>query len=252
MLRALLERGIVPDAIVGCSVGALNAAAIAGEPSISGVRRLEDLWSALRAEDVFPVGRLHGPWQLALRGYSICSNDGLRRVIERWLTYRRFEEASVRLHVVATSLETGREQWFCRGSVIPPLLASSALPAVLPPVEIEGELYIDGGVVDNVPVSRAIELGARRVYVMHAGNFQRRRADPRRPLDVLVQAFSIARSYRFRMEATTSHNGVELIVLPGVDPGPVRYNDFTRSRALMQSAHRAAADFLDNGKAASG
>lgn len=250
MFRALAERNVRPDLVVGCSVGALNAAAIAADPSPEGAHRLESLWCALRSEDVFPGGRLNGPWMLARRGEAMYSNDGLRRIIDAWLPYRTFEDAAVPLHVVATSLRTGIERWFSSGSVAEPLLASAALPAILPPVTIDGDPLIDGGVVDNVPVSKAVALGAKRVYVLHVGTFRRRRRlAPRRPLDVLIQAFSIARAHRFTIESGAPPEGVEVIVLPGVDPGPLRYNDFTRSRELIEQSRLASAAFLD-GRAA--
>ena len=110
---------------------------------------------------------------------------------------------------------------------------------------IEGEPYIDGGVVDNVPISRAIALGAARVYVLHVGNFERPRQLPRRPIDVLLAAFSIARNHRFLAESDTPPEGVELIVLPAVDPGRLRRNDFRRSEDLMARSHAATARFLD-------
>jgi NTE family protein len=246
MMRALFARGIRPDLIVGCSVGALNAAAIGGDPTAAGVARLEDTWLGLRVDDIFPTGRLTGPWMLVRRALSLCPNDKLRSVIERCATFDRFEEATVPVEVVATSLRTGRERWFSSGPITEPILASAALPAVLPPVEIDGELFIDGAVVDNVPISRALHHGATRIYVLHVGNFDRPRPAPQRPIDVLLQSFSIARNYRFLSEAHSEvPDGVEVITLPGIDPGGIRRNDFSRTRELIERAHNATSTFLD-------
>jgi NTE family protein len=244
MLRALADRGIKPDLLVGCSVGALNAAAIAADPTSDGVARLSELWCALRGTDVFGARGMPGPWQLVRRARSIYGNDRLQKLIEEWLPFRRFEDASVPLQVVATSLRSGLARWFSQGPVLEPLLASTALPAILPPITIDGEPFIDGGVVDNVPIARAIELGAKRIFVLHVGNFDRPRPEPRRPLDVLVQAFSIARGHRFRIDSAAP-NGVELITLPGVDPGSLRYNDFGQSFRLVQAGRATATEFLD-------
>ena len=148
------------------------------------------------------------------------------------------------MQVVATSLVTGRPRWFSQGPVVEPVLASAALPAIFPPVMIDGEAFIDGGVVDNVPISRAVALGAHRVYVLHVGNFARPRQLPRRPIDVLLQSFSIARNHRFLAETDDPPPDVELVVLPGVDPGRLRRNDFSRSRDLMDGAYAAAREFL--------
>lgn len=246
MLQALVEHGIVPDVLLGCSAGALNAAGFGSDPTPSGVRRMHDQWASVRGTDIFPGGTLIGPWTVIRKGRSIYPNGALREVIESWLPHRTFEESKIPLHVVATSLDTGRECWFSSGDLIEPLLASAAIPAVFPPVEIGSERFIDGGVVDNVPMLYAVALGARRIFVLHTGNFERRRRDPRRPLDVLVQAFSIARSYRFRQELEhVVPDGVELITLPGVNPGPLRYNDFSRSAELSRRSYLAASEFLD-------
>ena len=122
---------------------------------------------------------------------------------------------------------------------------------MFPPVVVNGEAYIDGGVVDNVPISRALALGARRVFVLHVGNFARPRSLPKRPIDVLLQSFSIARNHRFLAETDEPPPDVELVVLPGVDPGRIRRNDFSRSRDLMDRAYAAARDFLLGGAAVS-
>jgi NTE family protein len=244
MLRALAGHGVVPDALVGCSVGAINAAALASDPTTAGVEKLTRLWSQLDDEVICPPGRLSGLLLLTRKYRSLQSNEALRRLLESSLSYRRFEQAQVPLSVVATSLRTGRDHWFTSGDVIPAVLASSALPAVFPPVEIAGERYIDGAVVDNVPISRALVLGAERVYVLHVGNFDRPRPEPRRPIDALLQSFSIARNYRFQSEVGSPPAGVELTVLPSIDPGPIKPNDFSRSRALIERAYAASSAFL--------
>lgn len=245
MLRAALEHGLVPDVVVGCSVGAINGAALAGDPTVDGVERMSDMWLALDDDSLFPSGRLSQVRLLSRRSTGIASSAGLRGVVERGLSYRRFEDSKVPLHVVATSLRTGREVWFSRGPLVEPVMASAALPAVLPPVNIGGEWLIDGGVVDNVPVGRAVDLGATRIVVFHVGNFDKPRPLPRRPIDVLLQSFSIARSHRFMRDVDIVPPGVELIVLPGVDPGTLRYNDFHRSAELIERAYESSSMALD-------
>ncbi len=247
MLRALISRGIEPDLIVGSSVGALNAVAIAGTPTAQGVDRLAEVWTGLRPDDIFPAGRLTGPWMLLRRALSLCANDRLRAVIERCASFERFEDAQVQVEVVATSLRTGREHWFGSGPIIEPILASAALPAVLPPVEIDGEMFIDGAVVDNVPISRALHHGCERIYVLHVGNFDRPRPLPRRPIDVLLQSFSIARNYRFLAEASAdAPAGVEIFTLPGIDPGGLKRDDFSRTRELIERASQVSGAYLDD------
>jgi NTE family protein len=245
MLRALMERGILPDEVVGCSVGAINAAAVAADPTVQGIDRLEEMWSQLDGEAICPSGRLSGLLLMTRKYRALQSNSGLRSLLEASLPYSRFEEAKIPFHVVATSMQTGRERWFSAGDIIEPILASAALPALFPPVVIDGEKLIDGAIVDNVPMSKAIALGADRVVVLHVGNFDRPRPEPKRPIDALLQSFSIARNYRFLHESQNPPEGVEIMVLPGVDPGPLKHNDFGQSGRLIARAHAATATYLD-------
>lgn len=245
MLRALFERGITPDAVIGCSVGAINAAGVAADPTLDGVRRMEEVWTLLRDEAVCPAGRLSSLRLLAHRAKSLQPNDGLRKLLTTWLPFETFEETAIPLHVVAASLDSGHARWFSSGPVIDPILASAALPGIFPPVVIGGETLIDGAVVDNVPISRAAALGAERIVVLHVGNFERKRPAPKRPIEVLVQAFSIARNHRFIRDMESPPEGVELLVLPSIDPGAIRYDDFRQSRRLIAQSHTVAAAYLD-------
>ena len=245
MIRALVDRGITPDVVVGCSVGALNAACLAADPTPTGVDHLEHVWRTLDGEAICPPGRLSGLWLLTRKYRALQSNAGLRKLIETSLPFRRFEETTIPLHVVATSLRTGRERWFTSGPVVEPILASAALPAVFPPVMIDSELFIDGAVVDNVPLSRALAVGADRIYVLHVGNFDKPRPEPKRPIDALLQSFSIARNYRFLAETASPPEGVEIVVLPSLDPENVKYNDFSRSDELIARGRSVTGSFLD-------
>ena len=245
-LRALLEHKIVPDAVIGCSVGALNGAAIAGTPTVEETNRLAELWKGLGRHDIFPsASRTRGPWLFLRHGLAAYSDHGLRRVIDKWLRFRTFADASVPFYAVATALRTGLEHWFDAGDVVPALLASTALPGFLPPVTLGGEDYIDGGVVNNVPISKAFELGAQRVYVLDCGNSERERKTPNRPYEVLMQAVSIARAHRFRAECGDIPEGVELVKMPTIDPGKIKFDDFSRSPELIERAYRVSSAFLD-------
>jgi NTE family protein len=244
MLRALLEQRIVPDVIVGCSVGALNGAAVAEEPTLARVGALQDLWLGLDSSEIFPSSLLPTTVQLALRGEALHGSEGLRAVAERVLTARSFEELTVPFHCVATDIAAADECWFDAGPLLDPILASAALPAVFPAVEIDGVRYMDGAVVNDVPVTRAVELGATRIYVLHVGSFDRPRPEPKRPLDVALMAYWIARRYRFRRDLARIPEGIEVTVLPTGETPDVRYSDLTHSGELMDIAYRASADFL--------
>jgi NTE family protein len=244
MMRALLEHDIRPDLVVGCSVGAINGAGLAEDPTLAGALRLERLWRALDGKELMPAGWLPNTVAIARRGEAIHDNQGLRRHLEQTLTARTFAELAVPFQCVATDVAGVREVWFRSGPLIEPILASAALPAVYPAVEIDGVRYLDGGIVDDVPMSRAVELGARTLYVLQVGLFSRPRPEPKRPLDVAVQAYWIARHHRFKRELAAMPPDLELHLLPTGQTPFMRYNDFTRTSELISLAYEASSAYL--------
>ena len=245
MLRALFERRIQPDLVLGCSVGALNGAAIAAEPSLAMVGRLQELWRGLAAQDVMPAGLLPATFNLARRGLSMHDNANLRRVIEEVLPTGRFEDLVVPFQCIATALTEGTETWFTSGSLIDPILASSALPAVYPPVEIDGVKFLDGAIVNDVPVSRAVALGADRIFVLHVGSWDRPRPEPKRPLDMAMYAYWLARRSRFQRDLAAIPSDIEVLVLPPGGTPLIRYNDFGHSDEMIAASYQATSAFLD-------
>ena len=168
---------------------------------------MERLWRDLDGADLMPGGLLPGAVAMARRGEAIHGNDGLRRALETHLVARRFEDLQIPFQCVATDVSGVREVWFDAGPLLEPILASSAIPAVYPAVEIDGIRYLDGAIVDEVPMTRAVELGARTLYVLQVSAFARPRREPRRPLDVAVQSFWLARHFRFKRELASMPEG---------------------------------------------
>ena len=144
----------------------------------------------------------------------------------------------------ATSLTDGRSRWFGSGAPLEPILASCALPALLPPVPIEGESFIDGGVVDNVPIGRAIEQGAQRIFVLLCGPMHYTPSVHQRPVEAVLTAFFIAVHARFALELTDLPEGVEIVVFT-IDTHPVsRYDDFSATEALITAGRENAETVL--------
>ncbi len=246
MLRALLERRIRPDLVLGCSIGAMNGSALAAEPTLAMIGRLQEVWLDLD-KDVLPQGLFPTTVQLARRGSAVHSADGMRSVIESVLDHRwsRFEDLAVPFGCVATDLARAEEHWFDAGPLVEPILASAAIPAVFPPVEIDGVRYLDGAIVNDVPLSRAVELGATRIYALHVGSFDRPRPEPRRPLDMALQAYWIARRHRFKRDLASLPPGVAVSVLPTGEAPALRFNDLRHSDRLIATAYQATAAYLD-------
>jgi NTE family protein len=244
MLRALLERGITPDMIVGCSVGAINGAALADEPTLVGVARLEQVWRNVDGNDLMPRSVLPNAVAMARKGEAIHDNDGLRQMLTAAMGARDFADLTVHFECVATDVDAVREVWFSKGPLVEAILASSAMPALYPAVEIDGVRYLDGAIVNDVPLSRAVELGATQLYVLQVGSFSRPREKPRRPLDVAVQAYWIARHHRYKRDLDGLPPSIELHLLPHGQPPLMRYNDFTRTPELISTAYEASSAYL--------
>lgn len=245
MLRALIERRILPDLILGCSVGALNGAVLAGGPSLATVGRMQDVWMDLIDREIVPTGLLPSPVQLVRKGESISSNESLRNLIDEVVPADTFAGLQVPFACVATNIDDAVEHWFDTGELVPAVLASASIPAVFPAVEIDGVRYLDGAIVDDVPVQRAVELGATRIFVLQVGGVDRPRPDPRRPIDVALLAYWIARRHRLLEDLARIPDDVEVVMLPHGNPTPVRYNDLSSSAHLMDVAYRASSEHLD-------
>jgi NTE family protein len=248
MLYALTERGIRPDLVIGTSAGALNAAYIAGHGS--GSSALDDLaaiWRNLRRQDVFAFDPLRH--LLAVTGIrpSLCSDRNLRRLIETHLPYRELEEAAIPVHLVATDLLTGREALLSTGEAVSAVLASAAVPGVLPAVQREGLNLVDGGIADDAALSQAVALGADDVWVLPAGYACALQRAPTSALATAVQALTLLTHQRLLFEVAHFSARVDLHVLPPLCPVSVSPIDFSRAEELIERAYRATQDWITAG-----
>jgi NTE family protein len=231
MLRALVDAGIRPDLVVGTSVGAMNGAVFAATPGSPAVERLETMWSNLSDDGVLGGSALRQISTLARTRTHRHSSEPLRDLLASILGEDRLiEELATPFQCVAASIERAAEHWFDRGPVVAAVLASSAVPGLLPPVEINGEHFFDGGLVHSIPVGRAVALGARTIYVLNVGRIERPLQPPTRPWDVAMVAFEIARRHRFAADMAAVPDNVTVHVLPTGDPEPPRYTDLSALR----------------------
>jgi NTE family protein len=245
MLEELTRRGIRPDRVFGASVGAINGAAYAGNPTLEGVAHMANVWLGVRGTDIFPRGTFDGPWAFFQKRAAVHANTGVRKIIEEGLDYERLEDAIIPVEVVTTSLTDGRERWIAHGPATEAILASSAIPSIFPPVTIDGDVLVDGGVVNNVPISRALAAGCDRIYVLLCGPLHYHPRPPRRPAEAALTAFFVAIHARFVRELTALPPGVEVIVFSGGGDPSGQYRDFSGTAALVEEGRAEVRDTLD-------
>jgi NTE family protein len=252
MAKALAETDVRPDMIFGTSIGAVNGAVLSAGELSAQVERLEAGWQQLARTGVLRENVAGRVTNMLRHGTHLHTNDGLRQLLLEWVPQRTFEELPVPFACSAACIETSSEWWFDSGPLVDPILASCAVPSLLPPVEVAGQHFIDGGVVNSIPISRAIERGATTIYVLHVGNIDTPLRLPRTPWDIAFVSFEISRRHRFHRDLATLPPGVTVHVLPTGSNPHARFNDLNKLRyhrrdtiaANIERAYRATADHL--------
>ena len=216
MLRALLERDIVPELVLGTSVGALNGAMVARQPDLAVVQRLTELWrdASQSRREVYGDRPLRTVRRAESTGTHIYSAKPLTQRLTEEFGETTFADLPVRFQVCAASIERSAEHWFDSGRVVDAVVASAAVPGLLPPAKVGDEHYLDGGIVNSIPLGRAVALGATTVFVLQVGRIDRPLKPPKRPWEVARVSFEIARRHRFLRELAELPEGVAAHVLP--------------------------------------
>lgn len=248
MMEALLEAGVVPDVLVGTSIGAANAAFLASNPSLQRARELSDLWRRVRARDIFPINPLRAVRAILGHG-TLFSAGPFKRLLGKEIPYRRIEDAGTLLRIVATKFEDGSEIVFDRGPVLDAILASTALPGVFPPHDVEGQTCLDGGLSNQVPLLPAIEAGADVLYVLSVGFPCPPPRNRRTSRSVLMHSLGILLSQRIRFDTDhipAHHPDIQVVQIPPVCT-QTGLRDFSRVAELIERGRTQTAKFL-NGK----
>lgn len=247
MLQALVEAGIVPDLVVGASVGAINAVHFAAVPDADGVDRLAQIWRRIGRGDVFPVSVTRSIRALLGGSNSLVSPNGLRRLLEEHLPCRALEATVIPVHVVATDFVSGAEVVFARGSAVDAVLASTAIPAVFPPVALGGRSLVDGGIANNTPVTTAVQLGARRIIVLPTGFSCHADPVPRSAIGVALHALNLMIARQLVSDVQRLRGEVSLHVIPPLCPLTHSAYDFSGTDELIERAAKSTRSWLERG-----
>jgi NTE family protein len=247
MLRALYERDIAPELIVGTSAGAINGAYIASRPTtVQTAEELARMWRSLSTLQVFRPNPFIAVAGLLSLTDHLVSNRGVRKQLRRNLQFSRTEDAPIPFHVIATDVLSGKERRLSTGDVISAVLASAAVPGVFPSIHRDGRDLVDGGVADNTPISHAVGLGAHKVYVLPTGVPCELTKPPRGAIQMLVHALTLLINERLARDITRFQSQVELIVLPPPCPQTVLPSDFDHAAQLIDEGYEMARRALDD------
>jgi len=254
-LRALLEHNIRPNMVVGCSAGALNASYFAQDISLAQVEQLGDVWRNVKTRDIYPEHRLGALWRLLSGQDSFFSNRNFYAFLQQHgiTPAQTFGQATVvPLYVTATHLYTGRLHVFGDNPydrILDALMASTALTPLLPPWEINGERYIDGGTVTPLPLRVALERGASEIYSLH---IQTGEAENTEPSLVRGIAGMLTRSVDTMIGLQAQHDlfltkatkKVRLHQIPLRVVKPPAPTDFTQVETLINAGYEQTVAFL--------
>lgn len=252
MLLGLAEANIAPDLIVGTSVGALNGGWVASRPDAAGIGALADLWRSLSRSDVFPTRLTVGLLGFVGQRRHLVPDTGLRRLLKHHLGFQRLEEAPIPLHVVATDVLSGQDVLLSTGDAVDAIAASAAIPALLPPVRINGRDLIDGGVVNNTPLSHAVALGATTVWVLPTGYSCAMPESPKGALAMAMHAFTLAINQRLAIDVARFEQTADVRVVPPLCPVHNSPIDFSRSAMLIERSHQSTRRWLSTRRRVTG
>jgi NTE family protein len=238
ILRALAERGLQPDACVGTSVGALNAAVVASQPLPVALDMLERIWASPQTRAVFSSRPLRMVMNRVRRQPYLRSDDAIGDLVDFSMAMTgmtTFEELRRPLQIVVTDLLTGEPVLISQGRLRDPLRASCAIPFVFRPVRLGDRSYVDGGVTDNCSISTAARMDPEQIIAVDLT------AEPampalRRLSEVFERVTSVALHSRLLADFDTFSKRLPVTLICPRIANPLRVADFTKVREAARTA----------------
>lgn len=250
-LQVLMEAGIYPEMLVGTSAGSVNSAFLATQPSLEGALQLGEIWKGITKDDIFPGNAVRKAWHLVTQQDSLCARENWIAFLEEHTPegIHSFEQLQIPAYLVATDLLNGERYLFGENPedpILDGILASTAIPPLFSPWLYRNKVLVDGGVSDNLPISVAVEKGAKVIYafdIIREG-----------PMDdghwnvVEVATLSlkdlIAQQRNRDLTIYSSHPDVTLHYLPLRASSRLAFDEFDQASALIEDGRRAANAYL--------
>lgn len=244
VIRSLTRAGVAPDLLVGVSAGAVNASLFAWNQGVDGVARIESVWRDIQRRDLIRFNPVRLALAVAGRRPSFLDNEPGRRFLRQQLGARLLEHSPVPLVLVATDLASGDVVPLRRGDAVTAVLASTAFPGVYPPVQLDGRLLIDGGVVADVPLDLAASLGSRSALVLSVPPTLEG-TPPRHAIDILLRSSSLGVEAHGRTALRRPPDGLTVVEVPA-PPSAVNTFDVGRSATMIDLGAAATDAWLRN------
>lgn len=242
---AMARRGIVPDFLVGTSVGAINAAFWAMDPTPDAGARLLQVWLQCSRSTMFPDGPVPMVGRLVQGRDHLTTQSGLERVVRRVVdSGRTIEGTAIPLAVIATDAAKGTRAVFTEGPLLPAILASAAIPGLWPAVEVGGRMYYDGGLVSNCDVEAAVSAGMTDLVIVDVMGDSARNGAVDVGL-VLERALTMAARRQTELAIKAFGHGVRIAVLRPRFAYRPRFGDFSHTGALAEAGRLAMDAFLE-------
>jgi NTE family protein len=246
MMHSLAARGISADMVVGSSVGALNGAYFAGDPTLKGVLQLETIWRGLTRHDVFPV-----TWRTLLgflrRRDFLIPHDGIQKLIDDHLPYRNLQDAELPVHIVATDIVTGDSVVLSEGSAALAIIASTAIPGAFAPVPYKNFYLADGAISSNTPIKIAIAKGATRLIILPTGYACSTGTPPTGAVANALHALTLLIARQLVSELEDIGPEIEYYVVPPLCPLVGSPYDFSRTSDHIERAIASTDAWLAQG-----
>lgn len=228
MLHSLAAHGISADMVVGSSVGALNGAFYAGDPTLEGVEKLGDIWRGLKRQDVFPMS-----WRTLLtflwRRDFLISHDGIRKLIDDHIPYRNLQDARVPVHIVTTDIISGDSIVLSEGSTSQAIVASTSIPGAFAPIRYKDYYLADGAISSNTPIQVAVRKGAKRLIILPTGHACANQKPPVGAVASALHALTLLIARQLVSELESLDPDIEYFVVPPLCPLVGSPYDFSRT-----------------------
>ena len=252
MMHSLAAHGISADMVVGSSVGALNGAYYAGDPTLKGVLQLETIWRGLQRQDVFPI-----TWRTMLgflwRRDFLIPHDGIQKLIDDHLPYRNLQDARLPVHIVTTDIISGDSVVLSEGSAAQAIIASTAIPGAFAPVPYKDFYLVDGAISANTPIKVAVAKGAQRLIILPTGYACSTHAPPAGAVANALHALTLLIARQLVSELEDLAPEIEYFVVPPLCPLVGSPYDFSRTSDHIERAIRSTDAWLaQNGLEKSG